>query len=264
MDKELSTRMKSVSHTIWSYGVVPVIVLSDPGQAAPLARALLAGGLGVAEVTFRSDAALEGIRIMAAECPQLLVGAGTVLSTDQARSAAEAGASFIVTPGFNPTVVDYCIERGLPIYPGISGTGEIEAALERGLEVVKFFPAESLGGVEMLKALAGPYRSLKFMPTGGIDAHNLRDYLALPQVVACGGSWLVPREALAAGSFDKVTAVVRRTMRSVYGCLVEGDAAEVSALCPDRTKAYLERSGIPVVAVTGGVEVAVQRVVLQG
>ncbi|MFW5687930.1 MAG: bifunctional 4-hydroxy-2-oxoglutarate aldolase/2-dehydro-3-deoxy-phosphogluconate aldolase [Spirochaetota bacterium] len=246
------------------YGVVPVIVLSDPAQAEPLGEALLAGGLPVAEVTFRSDAALEGIRIMARNYPQLLLGAGTVLSTDQAKAAIEAGAMFIVTPGFNPAVVDFCLDNKVPIYPGISGTGEIEAALSRGLEVVKFFPAEALGGVPMLKALSGPYRNLKFMPTGGISLRNLHDYLALPQVVACGGSWLVSASALEAGNYAEITGTVRDTLREIYGCSVTDRAVEVTARYPDRTAAYLTRTGVEFESTGGGVEIGGKFVILRG
>lgn len=248
------------------YGVVPVIVLSDPAQAKPLGEALLAAGLPVAEVTFRSDAALEGIRIMAREYPDLLLGAGTVLSTDQAQAAADAGATFIVTPGFNPAVVDFCIDNKMPIYPGISGTGEIEAALSRGIDVVKFFPAGPLGGVEMLKALSGPYRGLRFMPTGGISLANLHDYLALPQVVACGGSWLVPKAALAAGEYATITNTVRDTLRAIYGCLVTDEGVEIDPPAPARTRAYLERAGVASEASGDGKRIAItgKSIILRG
>ncbi len=246
------------------YGVVPVIVLSDPAQAEPLGEALLAGGLPVAEITFRSDAALEGIRTMAKTYPQMLLGAGTVLSVDQAKAAADAGARFIVTPGFNTGVVDHCIDAGLPVYPGISGTGEIELAISRGLEVVKFFPAEALGGVAMLKALSGPYRSLRFMPTGGISLANLHDYLSLPQVLACGGSWLVSSDALAAGDYAKIVSTVRTTLLEIYGCLVSDVGVEVRTRYPRRTKAYLEREEVGTRDTDAGITIAATDVVLRG
>jgi len=249
---------------IGEYGVVPVIVLSDPAQAEPLGEALLAGGLPVAEVTFRSDAALEGIRIMARAYPQLLLGAGTVLSVDQAKAAIDAGATFVVTPGFNPAVVDFCIGNKTPIYPGISGTGEIEAAVSRGLGVVKFFPAEALGGVSMIKALSGPYRNLKFMPTGGINLANLHDYLALPQVVACGGSWLVSKDALAAGDYARISSTVRDTLRAIYGCTVSQGSVEFVARYPERTRAYLERSGSSFSERDGGIEIEGKTIILRG
>ncbi|HKJ85745.1 MAG TPA: bifunctional 4-hydroxy-2-oxoglutarate aldolase/2-dehydro-3-deoxy-phosphogluconate aldolase [Spirochaetia bacterium] len=249
---------------IGEYGVVPVIVLSDPAQAQPLGEALLAGGLPVAEITFRSDAALEGIRIMAREYPQMLLGAGTVLTLDQAKSAIDAGATFIVTPGFNPAIVDFCIDNKMPIYPGISGTGEIEAAMSRGIEVVKFFPAEALGGVPMIKALSGPYRKLKFMPTGGISLANLHDYLALPQVVACGGSWLVAKDALAAGDYGTIVTTVRDSMRAIYGCTVAGGSVEVETRYPERTKAYLARAGVDFGDSEGGIEMKGKTIILRG
>jgi 2-dehydro-3-deoxyphosphogluconate aldolase/(4S)-4-hydroxy-2-oxoglutarate aldolase len=233
-----------LDRALGEYGVVPVIVLSDPSQAEPLGEALLAAGLPVAEITFRSDAALEGIRIMAQQYSQLLVGAGTVLNAEQAKAATEAGAKFIVTPGFNPAVVDFCIDNMMPVYPGISGTAEIEAAISRGLDVVKFFPAEALGGVKMLKALSGPYRNMKFMPTGGISPANLHDYLALPQVVACGGSWLIPKSALAAGNYGEIITTVRDTLRQIYGCTASEGTIEVAAPYPERTRAYLQRVGV--------------------
>lgn len=249
---------------IGEYGVVPVIVLSDPAQAEPLGEALLAGGLPVAEITFRSDAAIEGIRVMARLYPRLLLGAGTVLSVDQAKAAADAGATFVVTPGFNPVVVDHCIESGMPVYPGVSGTGEIEAAISRGLDVVKFFPAEALGGIPMIKALSGPYRKLRFMPTGGITLANLHDYLALPQVVACGGSWLVAKEALESGDYARISTTVRDTMREIYGCMVDDDTVEVDARYPGRTRAYLERSGVGFSQTGAGIEMKGKTVILRG
>lgn len=258
---------KQLDASIRSFGVVPVIVLSDPAQAQPVGEALLAGGLPVAEITFRSDAALAGITTMVREYPDMLVGAGTVLSVDQAKAALDAGATFVVTPGFNPKVVDFCLEQGVPIYPGISGTGEIEAAISRGIDVVKFFPAEPLGGVAMLKALSGPYRGLSFMPTGGISLANLHDYLALPQVVACGGSWLVSREALAAGDYSRIVSTIRATMRSIYGCTVEGETIEVTVRYPDRTRAYLERAGMKTPGGTAGgspIEIKGKTVILRG
>ena len=252
-----------LDRALYEYGVVPVIVLSDPAQAEPLGEALLAGGLPVAEITFRSDAALDGIRTMARLYPQLLLGAGTVLTVDQAQAAVDAGAAFIVTPGFNPTVVDHCLDQGTPVYPGISGTGEIEAAISRGLDVVKFFPAEALGGVAMLKALSGPYRNLRFMPTGGITLANLHDYLTLPQVIACGGSWLVPSDALASGDYGKIVSRVRETLREIYGCVVSGPTVEVRARYLERTRAYLDRSETAATAEDGSIAIPGKTVILR-
>jgi 2-dehydro-3-deoxyphosphogluconate aldolase / (4S)-4-hydroxy-2-oxoglutarate aldolase len=186
--------------------VIPVIILDNAADAQPLAEALLAGGLPCAEVTFRTAAALEAISIMA-KVPGLLVGAGTVLKPEQAQAAADAGAQFIVTPGFNPRVVSYCVDHGIPITPGVSNPTIIEMALEHGLNVVKFFPAEASGGLPYLKAIAAPYGMMRFIPTGGIEPGNLRDYLAFPKVVACGGSWMVKPDLLKARDWPKITAL---------------------------------------------------------
>jgi len=184
--------------------VVPVIVIDDPANAVPLARALAAGGLSCAELTFRTAAGIDALRRIAAEVPELLVGAGTVLTPEQVVSAREAGAQFIVAPGFNPRVVDACRERGLPVYPGICTPSEIEAALAKDLRILKFFPAEPAGGLPYLKAIAAPYGDVEFMPTGGITAANVGSYLAFPRVVACGGSWMAPQEWIANKQFDRI------------------------------------------------------------
>ena len=184
--------------------LLPVVVLDDPADAVPLARALVEGGLPVAEVTFRTDAAAESIRRMAAEVPEALLGAGTVLTPAQVAAARAAGASFLVTPGFNPAVVAAAAEAGLPIVPGVNNPTGVEQAMAAGLSAVKFFPAEPTGGVPFLKALTGPYGAMRFIPTGGIGPKNLRDYLALPAVLACGGSWMVDPALVRARRFDEV------------------------------------------------------------
>lgn len=184
--------------------LLPVVVVDEAAQAVPLARALVAGGLPVAEVTFRTDAAAEAIRRIVAEVPDALVGAGTVLTGDQVRAAKAAGASFLVTPGFNPAIVAAAAEVGLTIVPGVNNPTGVEQAMAAGLSAVKFFPAEPTGGVPFLKALMGPYRTMRFVPTGGIGPKNLRDYLALPAVLACGGSWMVEPALIRAGRFDEV------------------------------------------------------------
>jgi len=196
--------------------VIPVIILDNAADAQPLAEALLAGGLPCAEVTFRTAAALEAISIMA-KVPGLLVGAGTVLKPEQAQAAADAGAQFIVTPGFNPRVVSYCVDHGIPITPGVSNPTIIEMALEHGLNVVKFFPAEASGGLPYLKAIAAPYGMMRFIPTGGIEPGNLRDYLAFPKVVACGGSWMVKPELLKARDWSIVTALAAEAVLLAKG-----------------------------------------------
>ena len=183
--------MNEVLSKIQMMGIVPVIKLDDPKDAVPLAKALCDGGLPCAEVTFRTAAAEESIRLMREAFPQMLIGAGTVLTTDQVDKAVNAGASFIVSPGLNPKVVSYCVERNIPITPGCSTPSDVEAAIELGLEVVKFFPAEAAGGLAMIKAMAAPYVNMKFMPTGGINASNLISYLDFPKIIACGGSWMV-------------------------------------------------------------------------
>ena len=197
--------------------VVPVIVIDDARGAAPLASALSEGGLPCAEVTFRTKAAADAIRRMTDAQPDMLVGAGTVLTPTQVDTALEAGASFIVAPGFNPVVVDYCLEREVPVFPGVCTPSEVEAALMRGLRVVKFFPAEPAGGLAYLKAIAGPYADVEFIPTGGITRANLASYLAFPRIVACGGSWMAPQPLVAAGEFDAIRAETGRTVAVARG-----------------------------------------------
>ena len=174
--------MNEVLEKIQKIGIVPVVVLDDAKDAAPLAKALCEGGLPCAEVTFRTAAAEESIRIMAKEFPEMLVGAGTVLTTEQVDRAVNAGAKFIVSPGLNPTVVKYCVDKGIPVTPGTSNPSDVEMAISLGLDVVKFFPAEQAGGINMIKAMAAPYTQMKFMPTGGINAKNINSYLAFDKI----------------------------------------------------------------------------------
>lgn len=207
--------MNEVLKKIQEIGIVPVVVLNDAKDAAPLAKALCDGGLPCAEVTFRTDAAEESIRIMTEQFPQMLVGAGTVLTTEQVDRAVAAGAKFIVSPGLNPRIVKYCVEKGILITPGCSNPSDIEIALENGLEVVKFFPAEPAGGLNMIKAMAAPYVGVKFMPTGGINPTNVRDYLAYDRILACGGSWMVKGSLVDAGEFDKIEELTREAVEIV-------------------------------------------------
>jgi len=207
--------MGNVIDTIERLGLVPVIKLEDAKDAVPLARALLDAGLPVAEITFRTDAAEASIKAIAGELPDVLVGAGTVLSVDQAKRARAAGARFIVTPGFNPRVVDYCVENDIPITPGINNPTGVEMALERGLSVVKFFPAEASGGTVMLKAMSGPYVGVRYIPTGGISPDNVARYLSMKQVLACGGSWMVPSGLIAEGKFDEIRRLVKEAVALV-------------------------------------------------
>lgn len=200
--------------------LVPMVVIDDPASAVPLAAALVEGGLPCAEITFRSDAAAEAIRRIAGEFPDVLLGAGTVLTVQQAAEARSAGASFIVTPGFNPAVVDYCLEHEIPVYPGVCTPTEIDMALQRGIKVVKFFPAEPIGGLAYLKAIAAPYRMVEFIPTGGISREVLAGYLGFKQVIACGGSWLAPSEWIKAKQFDRIreeTAKAVEAVRQITG-----------------------------------------------
>lgn len=201
--------MEELFAKIRNIGIVPVIKLERAQDALPLGRALVQGGLPVAEVTFRTGAAAEAIALLKKEYPALLTGAGTVTTIAQAEAAIAAGASFVVTPGFNPRIVDFCIGKGMPIVPGINSPSQVEQGLERGLSVLKFFPAEASGGVKMLKALHGPYAEVSFMPTGGIDASNIGQYLQLSYVVAVGGSWMVKEDMIAAGGFDRIEALCR-------------------------------------------------------
>ena len=197
------------------FGIVPVVVLEDTKDAAPLAKALCDGGIACAEVTFRTDAAEESIRIMTKEFPEMVVGAGTVLTTEQVDRAVNAGAQFIVSPGFNPAVVKYCIEKNIPVTPGVVTPSEMEKAIEMGLEVVKFFPAEPSGGLEMIKAVAAPYTMLKFMPTGGINPKNIVPYLQYEKILACGGSWMVKGNLISEGAFDKITDLTKEAVELV-------------------------------------------------
>lgn len=187
--------------------LLPVVVLDRAEDAAPLARALLAGGLGVAEVTFRTEAAAAAIAAIATEVPEMLVGAGTVLTEAQVDAAVDAGAAFLVTPGFNPAVVARAKARGVVIVPGVNNPTGVEQALAAGLSLVKFFPAEPSGGVSFIKALTGPYGGMRFVPTGGVGPANLASYLAIPAVVACGGSWMVDPALIRAGDFDRIAAL---------------------------------------------------------
>jgi 2-dehydro-3-deoxyphosphogluconate aldolase / (4S)-4-hydroxy-2-oxoglutarate aldolase len=204
--------MSEVFARIEQFGVVPVIKLEKVEQARALGRALVEGGLLVAEVTFRTAAALGAIALLRKEFPELLVGAGTVLTVEQVEAALAAGASFAVTPGFNPRIVDACLAKGLPVVPGVNSPSQVELGLERGLGLLKFFPAEASGGVKMLKALHGPYSDVRFVPTGGIDASNLGTYLALPYVAAVGGSWMVKDDLVVAGSVAELAALCREAV----------------------------------------------------
>lgn len=208
--------MHEVIEKLGASKIVPVVAIDDARDADALADALVEGGLAVAEVTFRTDAAEDAIRTMANR-GDMLVGAGTVLTVEQARHAADAGAKFIVSPGVNPPVVEHCINVELPITPGISSPTDIDLAMSFGLTALKFFPAEAFGGLKTLKAIAAPYRMCRFIPTGGISADNLADYLAFDRVLACGGSWMVKPQLIADKQFDRITALTREAVDIASG-----------------------------------------------
>ena len=196
--------MENLIKEISAAGVVPVVKLDDAANAVKLAEALRKGGLNCAEITFRTDAAEESIRLIAEKYPDMLIAAGTVLTAEQADNAMAAGAKVIVSPGLNPDVVRHCRAMGYPIVPGVCTPGEVEKALSFGLKYLKFFPAEAAGGVKMIKAMAAPYTMVRFMPTGGINVSNLADYLSCKAVFACGGSWMVPSAEIDGGRFDTI------------------------------------------------------------
>ncbi len=196
-------------------GVLPVIKIDDVKNAVPLCRAIISGGLPAAEITFRTECAADAIKLVTDEFPDMLTGAGTVLTVEQVDRAVAAGAKFIVSPGLNPTVVKHCQSIGVPVIPGVMTPGEIEKGLELGLKVLKFFPAEAAGGLKMIKALSAPYGGVKFMPTGGINEKNLADYLANPKVLACGGSFMVKSDLINEGRFDEIERMTREAVEIV-------------------------------------------------
>ncbi len=199
----------------YELGIIPVVVLNDAKDAKPLGKALVDGGLPVAEVTFRTDAAEESIKILSAEYPDMLVGAGTVLTTEQVDRAVAAGAKFIVSPGLNPDIVKYCNDKDIPICPGVITPGEIEKGISLGLSVMKFFPAEPAGGLKMINAMGAAYTKIRFMPTGGINATSVVDYLKSPRILACGGSWMVKGDMIEAGEFDKIESLCKEAAQIV-------------------------------------------------
>ena len=218
---------------ISSMGIVPVINLTDADNAVPLCRALANGGLPVAEITFRTAAAEESIRRVAQELPDVLVGAGTVLTIEQVDKAMNAGAKFIVTPGFDEEVTRYCVDKNIPIFPGCPTTSDIQKAIKMGLKVVKFFPAEAMGGLAAIKAVAAPYGSMLFMPTGGINEKNLNDYLAFNKIIACGGSWMAKEDLINAGKFDEIEAAARTAVQKMLGFEIK----HVGINCADEAEA---------------------------
>ena len=213
--------MNEVVQRIYEIGIVPVIAIDDAEKAVPLAKALVKGGLPAAEVTFRTAAAEEAIRRIVKEVPEMLVGAGTVLTKEQADRAIAAGVQFIVSPGFNPEITKYVIDKGMLMMPGTATPGEMEQAMSMGLDVVKFFPAEQNGGVAKLKAVAGPYANLRWMPTGGVNAKNLLDYISFNKIVACGGTWMVKKDLIEAEKWDEIERLTREGRRHDAGPRVQ-------------------------------------------
>ncbi len=232
--------MNETLEKLGAVGVIPVVRIEDAADAVPLGRALLAGDLPVIEITFRTTAAEPAIRAVAQELPELLVGAGTVLTVQQVKAAVSAGAKFIVSPGFNPRVVDYCVEHAIPVTPGVSSPSEVEMALERGLEVLKFFPAERAGGLEFLKAISAPFANVRFIPMGGVEPGNLQAYLSFNRVLAVGGTWIAKEAAIAAGKFDEITALAREAVGLALGF----ELAHLGINCPDGGQALGEASAL--------------------
>ena len=207
--------MDKIIDKISAMGVVPVVAIENASDAVGLGDALIEGGLPCAEITFRTPAAASAIRTLCNSHPGILVGAGTILTKSDAETAVDAGASFVVTPGFDGDLVDWCLGQRIPVIPGVMTPTDINAAINRKLNVLKFFPAEAAGGIKTLKAISGPYGNIKFVPTGGITLGNLEEYLSLPNVVACGGSWLVKKDQISSGEFDTIESLVREAVQLV-------------------------------------------------
>ena len=211
----MNVQQSMITKALKRWRIIPVIVIDDAQNAMPLASALLNGGLPIAEITLRTPVALEALKRITSENPEMFAGAGTVLNVRQAEQARKAGAHFVISPGLNRAVVNYCLEHDLPVYPGVATASEIEAALESGLSLVKLWPIETLGGVNYLKLLAGPFGAVEFNPSGGVTAATFESYLALKNVVAVGGSWMAPAEMISAGQFDRIQDAVRDTVTRV-------------------------------------------------
>ena len=224
---------KEVLQRIYEIGIIPVIAIDDADKAVPLARALVAGGLPTAEVTFRTAAGEEAIPRIVAEVPEMHVGAGTVLTKEQADRAIAAGSQFIVSPGFNPEITRYVIDKGVLMMPGTATPGEMEQAMGMGLDVVKFFPAEQNGGVAKLKAVAGPYANLRWMPTGGVNTKNMMDYLSFDKIIACGGTWMVKKDLIEGERWDEITAICKDAVKTMLGFSLH----HVGIPCGDADKA---------------------------
>lgn len=211
----MNVQQSMMTKAMRRWRIIPVIVIEDAKQAIPLASALLDGGLPIAEITLRTPTALEALRRITQEQPEMFAGVGTVLNVRQAEQARKAGAHFVISPGLNRAVVDYCLEHDVPVYPGVATASEIEAGLEIGLDLFKLWPIETLGGVQFLNLLAGPFGGVEFNPSGGVTGANFESYLALKNVVACGGPWMAPQDWIAGRQFEKIRAAVRDTVKRV-------------------------------------------------
>jgi 2-dehydro-3-deoxyphosphogluconate aldolase / (4S)-4-hydroxy-2-oxoglutarate aldolase len=243
-------------------GVIPVVKIEKASDAVNMGKALLAGELPVVEITFRTAAAEGAIRNLVRHLPELLIGAGTILTVEQAKIAIAAGAEFIVTPGFNPKVVDYCISEKVPVTPGISSPSEIEMALERGLDVVKVFPAGALGGVPFLKAISAPYGGIRFIPTGGVDPSNLGEYLSFNRVHAVGGTWIAKESTISAGNFGEITQLAREAISLSLGFEhahvgINGENPQIAAASAEmfsRLFSFVSRDGTSSIFAGAGLE----------
>lgn len=241
------SKKEEILKRIEALGVVPVIAINDVENAVPLAKALVKGGLPAAEITFRTDCAAEAIRRIREEVPEMLVGAGTVLTKEQVDGALEAGSEFIVTPGFNPEIVKYALSKGAIIMPGTATPGEMEQAMSLGLDIVKFFPAEQNGGVAKLKAVSAPYSKLRFMPTGGVNEKNISSYLRFEKIIACGGTWMVKKDLIDRKDWQGIEKLTREAVLAAQGFEVKEVSAEgVTLGCNsvERAEAYIRAAGL--------------------
>ena len=227
--------MDNIINELKLYGIVPVVKIERIEDALPLAKALCAGGLPLAEVTFRTPCAKEAIRIMKETYPEMIIGAGTVLNAQQVDEAIEAGSQFIVSPGLNPKTVQYCLDKNIPVLPGCATPSDMEKAIELGLDVVKFFPAEANGGIKAIKAMSAPYGHLNFMPTGGINIKNLNDYLSFDKIIACGGTWMVSQDLIDHQQWDEITRMTKEAIETMLNIQIH----HVTIGCQDQGKALL-------------------------
>ena len=248
--------MHAVLDRVEKFGVIPVVKIENVKDAVPLAKALCEGGLPCAEVTFRTEAAEESIRAMKEAYPEMLLIAGTVLTTEQVDKAVETGAEAVVSPGLNPKIVNYCVDKGVLILPGCSSPSDMERAIEAGLSVVKFFPAEASGGVKAIKAMAAPYGQLKFMPTGGVNLSNMHEYLSFDRVVACGGSWMVPGDLIREGRFDEIKKLTHDAVMAVHGFAFTANENPSSIF----SASYVETIKKPYLGAKGHIAIAVNSV----